>query len=158
MGKWFKSYATIIFITFCEVAIGLNILKLIGVYDGGYLVAISIVTAVVDILPVLGTGTVMIPWAVINFFTGNVGLGIGLLILYAIITVIRQILEPRLVAMNVGIHPVLTLMGMYLGVQLFGVIGIFLLPITFVLLKALNDEGIVHLWGRDRFKKAAEEK
>ena len=158
LGKWFKSYATIIFITFCEVAIGLNILKLIGVYDGGYLVAISIVTAVVDILPVLGTGTVMIPWAVINFFTGNVGLGIGLLILYAIITVIRQILEPRLVAMNVGIHPVLTLMGMYLGVQLFGVIGIFLLPITFVLLKALNDEGIVHLWGRDRFKKAAEEK
>ncbi len=153
LGKWGKSYLTIIFITFCEVSIGLNILKIIGVYDGGYLVAISIVTALVDILPVLGTGTIMIPWAIINFFTGNIGLGIGLLILYAVITVIRQILEPRLVAMNVGIHPVLTLMGMYLGVQLFGVIGLFLLPITFVLLKALNDEGIIHLWGRDRFKK-----
>ncbi len=158
LGKWGKSYLTIIFITFCEVSIGLNILKFIGVYDGGYLVAISIVTALVDILPVLGTGTIMIPWAVINFLTGNIGLGIGLLVLYAVITVIRQILEPRLVAMNVGIHPVLTLMGMYLGVQLFGVIGLFLLPITFVLLKALNDEGIIHLWGRDRFKKAENQK
>ena len=152
LGKWFKSYATIIFITFCEVSIGLNILKLIGVYDGGYIIAISIAVAIVDIFPVLGTGTVMVPWGIINFFTGNIGLGIGLIIMYVLITVIRQILEPRLVALNVGIHPVLTLMGMYLGVQLFGVIGIFILPITFVLLKALNDEGIIHLWGRNRFK------
>lgn len=152
LGKWLKSYATIIFITFCEISIGLNILKLIGVYDGGYIIAISIAVAVVDIFPVLGTGTVMVPWAIINFFNGNIGLGIGLLVLYAAVTVIRQILEPRLVAMNVGIHPVFTLMGMYLGVQLFGVIGIFILPITFVLLKALNDEGIIHLWGRDRYK------
>lgn len=150
LGKMVKSYATIILITFCEVAIGLNVLKLIGVYDGGYIIAVSIVTALVDIFPVLGTGTVMIPWAIISFFSGNYGLGIGLLVLYALITVIRQILEPKLVSMNVGMHPVITLMGMYLGVQLFGVIGIFTLPITFFLLKALNDEGIIHLWGRNK--------
>lgn len=150
LGKMFKSYATIIFITFCEVSIGLNILKLIGVFDGGYIIAISIVTAFVDIFPVLGTGTVMIPWAIINLFTGNIGLGIGLIIMYAAITVIRQILEPKLVSMNIGIHPIITLMGMYLGIQLFGVLGIFILPITFFLLKALNDEGIIHLWGRNR--------
>lgn len=150
LGKMVKSYATIILITFCEVAIGLNVLKLIGVYGGGYIIAISIVTAFVDIFPVLGTGTVMVPWAIISFFSGNYGLGIGLLVLYAAITVIRQILEPKLVSMNVGMHPVITLMGMYLGVQLFGVIGIFTLPITFFLLKALNDEGIIHLWGRNK--------
>ncbi len=150
LGKMVKSYATIILITFCEVAIGLNILKLIGVYNGGYIIAISIVTALVDIFPVLGTGTVMVPWAVISFFNGNYGLGIGLIVLYAAVTVIRQILEPKLVSMNVGMHPVITLMGMYLGVQLFGVIGIFGLPITFFLLKALNDEGIIHLWGRNK--------
>ncbi len=150
LGKMVKSYATIILITFCEVAIGLNVLKLIGVYGGGYIVAISIVTALVDIFPVLGTGTVMIPWAIISFFSGNYGLGIGLLVLYAAITVIRQILEPKLVSINVGMHPVITLMGMYLGAQLFGVIGIFTLPITFFLLKALNDEGIIHLWGRNK--------
>ena len=123
-----------------------------GVYSGGYILVLSIITAIVDILPVLGTGTVLVPWAIYNFVTGNIGLGIGLIIMYVLITVIRQILEPRLVALNVGIHPVLTLMGMYLGVQLFGVIGIFILPITFVLVKALNDEGIIHLWGMDRRK------
>lgn len=152
LGKMLKSYATLIFITFCEVSIGLNILKLIGVYDGGYIIAISVVTAVVDILPVLGTGTVLVPWAVINLFTGNIGLGIGLIVLYALVTVIRQFLEPRLVAMNVGMHPVVTLFGMYVGIQLFGVLGIFILPVTFILVKALNDEGIIHLWGRSREK------
>lgn len=152
LGKMLKSYATLIFITFCEVSIGLNILKLIGVYDGGYIIALSVVTAIVDILPVLGTGTILIPWAVFNLFTGNIGLGIGLIVLYALITVIRQILEPRLVSMNVGIHPAVTLLGMYLGVRLFGVLGIFILPITFFLIKALNDEGIIHLWGESREK------
>ena len=152
LGKMLKSYATLIFITFCEVSIGLNILKLIGVYGGGYIIALSVVTAIVDILPVLGTGTVLIPWAVFNLFTGNIGLGIGLIVLYALITVIRQILEPRLVSMNVGIHPAVTLLGMYLGVRLFGVLGIFILPITFFLIKALNDEGIIHLWGESREK------
>ncbi len=152
LGKMLKSYATLIFITFCEVSIGLNVLKLIGVYGGGYIIAISIVTAIVDILPVLGTGTILIPWAVISLFTGNIGLGIGLIVLYALITVIRQFLEPRLVAMNVGMHPAVTLFGMYVGIQLFGVLGIFILPITFILVKALNDEGIIHLWGQSREK------
>ncbi len=153
LGKMFKSYVTIIFITFCEISIGLNILKLIGVYNGGYILVISICTALLDILPVLGTGTVLVPWAVISLFTGNYGLGIGLLIVYALITVIRQILEPHLVSMNVGLPPIVTLMGMYLGLQIFGVLGIFILPITFFLIKALNDEGIIHLWGRNAANK-----
>ncbi len=152
LGKMLKSYVTLIFITFCEVSIGLNILKLIGVYGGGYIVAISVVTAIVDILPVLGTGTILIPWAVFSLLSGNFGLGIGLIVLYGVITVIRQFLEPRLVAMNVGMHPVVTLFGMYVGIQLFGVLGIFILPITFILVKALNDEGIIHLWGQSREK------
>lgn len=156
LGKMLKSYATLIFITFCEVSIGLNIMKLLGVYNGGYILVISIITAIVDILPVLGTGTILIPWAIFNLFTGNIGLGIGLVILYVLITVIRQVIEPRLVAMNVGLHPAITLFGMYLGVQIFGFFGIFILPITFVLVKALNDEGIIHLWGMDRKKEKTE--
>lgn len=153
MGKMFKSYATIIFVTFCEVSIGLNILKLIGVYNGGYILVISICTALLDILPVFGTGTVLVPWAIFSLITSNYGLGIGLLVLYAVITVIRQILEPHLVAMNVGLPPIVTLMGMYLGLQIFGVLGIFILPMTFFLIKALNDEGIIHLWGRQNTQK-----
>lgn len=150
LGKMFKSYATIILITFCEVAIGLNLMKLFGIYNSGYIVAISIIIALIDIFPVLGTGTILIPWSIFSFISGNIGLGIGLIVLYAVISVLRQIIEPKLVSMNIGIHPVFTLLGMYLGAQLFGVLGIFILPITFFLVKALNDEGIVHLWGRKK--------
>lgn len=146
IGKMFKSYITIMFITFCELSIGLNIMKMAGVYKGGYILAISIGTAILDILPVFGTGAVVLPWMAIEFIKGNAGMGVGLLILYVMITVIRQIMEPRLVAMNVGVPPLVTLAGMYLGLQLFGAIGIIILPVTFVLIKALNAEGIIHLW------------
>lgn len=159
IGKMVKSYATIILVTFCEITIGLNILKLIGVYGGGYIVAISVATALLDILPVFGTGTVLIPWALISFFNGNIGLGIGLIVIYGLITVIRQILEPRLVAMNVGLPPIVTLAGMYLGLQIFGVVGLFALPITFVMLKVLNEEGIIHLWtARNKINSENDEK
>lgn len=145
-GKMLKSYITIMFITFCEISIGLNILKIAGIYKGGYILAISMGTAVLDILPVFGTGAVVIPWMIYSFISGDTAMAIGLLILYIVITVVRQIMEPRLVAMNVGVPPLVTLAGMYLGLQLFGAIGIIILPVTFVLIKALNAEGIIHLW------------
>lgn len=150
IGKMIKSYATIIFITFCEVAVGLNLLSLFNIYKGGYIIVISIITALLDILPVFGTGTVLIPWAIYSFIMGDIPFAIGLVVLYILITVIRQVIEPHLVAMNVGIHPIFTLASMYIGIQLFGVIGIFVLPITIVLLKTLNSEGIIHLWGREK--------
>ncbi|MBO5410432.1 MAG: sporulation integral membrane protein YtvI [Clostridia bacterium] len=156
LGKMCKSYLTIIFITFCEVAIGLNVLSFTGVYNGDYIAVISICTALLDILPVFGTGTVLIPWAIISFFSKNIGMGIGLLILYAIITVIRQIVEPRLVSMNIGVPPIVTLAGMYLGIQIFGFAGLFAVPITIFFVKTLNDEGIIHFWGRDNKAKFEE--
>ena len=81
---------------------------------------------------------------------GDVPFAIGLIVLYVMISIIRQVIEPHLVAMNVGVHPTLTLAGMYIGIQLFGIIGLFALPITLVLLKTLNSEGIIRLWGRDK--------
>lgn len=150
IGKMVKSYATIILITFSEVAIGLTLLQVMGIYKGSHIVVISIITSLVDIIPVLGTGTVVIPWAIYSLIMGDIPFAIGLAILYIVITVIRQIIEPKLVAMNVGVHPILTLSGMYLGAQLFGVVGLFAVPITLVLLKALNQQGIIHLWGRKK--------
>ncbi len=156
LGKMCKSYLTIIFITFCEVAIGLNVLSFTGVYNGDYIAVISICTALLDILPVFGTGTVLIPWAIISFFSKNFGMGIGLLILYAVITVIRQIVEPRLVSMNIGVPPIVTLAGMYIGIQIFGFAGLFAVPVTIFFVKTLNDEGIIHFWGRDNKAKFEE--
>ena len=153
LGKYAKAYALIISVTFTELCIGLFVLKLLGIDTGGYIFIIAGITAIVDIVPVLGTGTIVIPWALYNLFSGNIPLAIGLFVIYICITVIRQILEPHLVAMNVGLPPIATLMGMYLGLQIFGVLGIFILPITFFLIKALNDEGIIHLWGRNNTQK-----
>lgn len=155
IGKMLKSYIMIMFITFCEISIGLNVLKFAKIYTGGYILAISIGIAVLDMLPVFGTGAVMIPWIVFEFFSGNTSLGIGLLVVYSIITVVRQIMEPRLVAMNVGVPPLVTLAGMYIGLRLFGAIGIIIVPVTFILIKALNSEGIIHLWGKSKREKIA---
>lgn len=143
LGKMGKAYSIIIGVTFLEMSIGLSILKLTGVYTGNYIFAIALITAIVDILPILGTGTILIPWAVWSLCTGGVGLGIGLLVLYAIISIVRQILEPKLVASQLGLPPFLTIMAMYVGTQLFGFIGLFLLPITVMLLKVLYDDGII---------------
>ena len=145
LGKMIKAYAIIITITFCELALGLSILKLINIYEGGYIFIIAAITAIIDIVPVLGTGTVLIPWALYNFILGNYSLAIGLIIIYVCITVIRQVIEPKLVATQLGLPAFLTIVSMFIGSQIFGVIGIFILPITIVMLKLLDDEGILNI-------------
>lgn len=143
IGKLIKAYATLMLITFTEVFLGLNLMKLIGVYEGGYIAIIAFVTCIVDIIPVLGTGTILIPWAVFSIVTGNFGLGIGLLIMYAIITVIRQAIEPKLVANQVGLPSIVTIMAMFLGGRVLGALGILIVPLTVIVLKLMYDEGII---------------
>ena len=94
LGKLIKSYVLIICITGIEIFVGLNFLTLIGIYKDGNIVALSLIIAVLDILPVIGTGTFMVPWALYSLITGKVGLAIGLFVVYAIIYVVRQIIEP----------------------------------------------------------------
>lgn len=143
ISKLVKAYATLMLITFSEMFLGLNLMKLIGVYEGGYIAIIAFVTCIVDIIPVLGTGTILIPWAIYSLITGDVGLGIGLLILYAVVTVLRQILEPKLVANQAGLPAIATIMAMFIGARLFGAFGILLLPLTVIILKLMYDEGVI---------------
>lgn len=143
VSKLFKAYATLMLITFMEMFIGLSFMKLIGVYKGGYIAIIAFVTCIVDIIPVLGTGTVLIPWAVYSFISGNVGLGIGLVVIYAVVTVLRQIIEPKLVANQVGLPAIVTIAAMFLGARLFGAFGIVVLPLTVIILKLMYDEGVI---------------
>ena len=145
-GKMAKAYALIITITFTEVSLGLFVLQLMGIYESGYIFIIAGIIALVDIVPVLGTGTILIPWAAYSLFTGNFSMAIGLAVMYVCITVIRQIIEPKLVAAQLGIPPFTTIMAMYIGTRIFGFIGLFLLPITIVMVKMLNDEGIIHVF------------
>lgn len=149
VSKIGKAYCILILVTFSEMLIGLSFLKIVGLYESEYVFIVALITAIVDILPVLGTGTVLVPWGVWSLLTGNVGFGIGILVLYAIITVIRQIIEPKLVASQLGLPAFVTITAMYVGTQLFGFIGLFLLPISIMLLKVLNDEGVINIFRRE---------
>lgn len=135
-----RSYALIMTITFIELSIGLSLIQV----DNAILVALFI--AIFDILPVLGTGGIMIPWMILVAFQGNIALAIGLLIVYLAITVIRNILEPKIVGAQLGLHPIVTLLAMFVGTQLFGFLGLFGLPISMSLLKHLNDDGTIKLF------------
>ena len=144
--KMIKAYALIMFITFCELFLGFSILNLIGVMNNSYIFIIAIAIAVFDILPVAGSGGVLTPWAIISFISGNIGQGFGLLAIYVIITVIRQYIEPKIVGDSLGVNPLLTLAGLYFGLKMFGFMGMFIVPLMIMTLKAFNDTGRVGLW------------
>lgn len=135
-----RSYALIMSITFCELAFGLAI---IGIENS---VLISLGIAIFDILPVLGTGGVMIPWAIISAVLGDIPMALKLLALYLVITVVRNIIEPKIVGKQIGLHPVITLVSMFAGVQLFGVAGLFGFPIGLSLILYLNRTGVIHIF------------
>lgn len=135
-----RSYALIMSITFVELSIGLSI---VGIPNA---ILIAFVIAIFDILPVLGTGAIMIPWIIITFLKGDFQIAIGLLAVYIFVTIMRNILEPKIVGSQLGIHPVVALMSMFIGVNLLGVIGLFGFPITLSLLKYLNDTGTFKLF------------
>lgn len=135
-----RSYALIMSLTFLELSLGLS---LIGITNA---VFIALLISLFDILPVLGTGGIMIPWVIISALQGNYVLAIKLLIVYLVITIIRNILEPKIVGSQIGLHPIITLAGIFVGAQLFGIIGLFSFPIILSLLRHLNDIGMIHLY------------
>ncbi len=140
LGKFIKAYSAIISITFIELSIGFWIIGIPNPFLFGLLVAI------VDVMPILGTGAVLIPWAIIAFIIGNTKVGFGILILYIIITAVRQTIEPKIVGQQIGLHPLVTLILMYVGVQLMGVLGLMLLPIIATILVKMNNDGTIHLF------------
>ena len=143
LWSYTRSYAIILAITFFEIGLGLSI---IGVNNA---FGIAIAIALFDILPVVGSGLVLLPWTIFTLFSGNLPTGIGLLVLYVVVIVVRQIMEPKIVGDRVGLHPLVTLLCMVLGTYLFGGIGLLGLPITVALLHALNKQGAIHLYKLD---------
>ena len=90
----------------------------------------------------------MIPWAVITALLGDYTMALKLFILYIVITIIRNIIEPKIVGSQLGLHPVVTLASMFAGVQLAGVVGLFGFPIGLSLLKHLNNTGTIDIFKR----------
>ena len=96
---------------------------------------IAIAISFVDALPILGSGTAMVPWAIICALNGDIKLGIAILILWIMMSITRQFLEPKLVSKNIGVHPIFTLIAMYTGFRFIGVIGMLIGPIALIVLK-----------------------
>lgn len=142
----FRAYGLIMCITFGELLLGFSILSMLGIMKNGYFALIAAGIAIFDILPVAGSGGILMPWAIVCLVTGNYKQTIGLIIIYVVITVIRQYIEPKIVGTSLGVNPIVTLMGLYFGLKLFGFIGMFVVPITIMTLKALNDNGRISIW------------
>jgi len=130
---WMRAQLILMSVTFTELTIAFLVMRI----ENGLLFAALI--AIVDALPVFGVGTFLIPWGTIELLSGNYQRGLSLLLLYIIILVIRQLIEPKIVGQQIGIHPLLTLFSMYLGLQLIGIVGMILGPVLVVILKSVMD-------------------
>lgn len=121
--KMLRSYFILMVITFFELWIGFLILKIKNAYFWAFLIAL------IDLLPILGTGIVLVPWAIYCAVAGNTTVSVGLAVLYIIMVLVRNFCEPKIVSRQIGINPLFILFSMYLGLKLFGGAGLILLPI-----------------------------
>ncbi len=133
-GRYLRAYFILFLLTFGELFVGFTVLGL------PYTFLPALVISVVDILPVLGVGTVLVPWGLIELLRGNVGLGTGLLILCGVMLLVRQIAEPRIIGGSLGLHPLATLFAAYVGLRLFGLLGMLLGPAAAMVVKNLLGE------------------
>ncbi|WP_126425502.1 sporulation integral membrane protein YtvI [Brevibacillus marinus] len=126
-------------LTYVLTLIGLLILHV------KYAVVIAFLVMVVDILPVLGTGSVLVPWAAFSFYQGDTHLAGGLLIMFLLITVIRRTIEPKILGTSLGISALAALVSLYIGFQLLGFIGMILGPAVVIILEALRKAGFLNV-------------
>ncbi|KUK10539.1 MAG: hypothetical protein XD50_1170 [Clostridia bacterium 41_269] len=137
---YIRAQLILMLITAIQTVIGLYIL---GVK---YALTMGLVVGLVDILPILGPGAVLIPWIIFEIIKGKFFMAVGLTIIYAFIIIVRQLLEPKIVAENIGLHPLATLISIYVGLKLFGFIGVILGPIFLVIAKAASRGSILSKW------------
>lgn len=127
-GGYFKAQIKIMFIITFILFVGFEIMNI------GYSILLALGIAFLDFLPFFGTGAVLWPWAVVELVTGNYIRAVVLLIIYLICQVVRQILQPKLVGDSIGISPLETLVFMYIGYKIKGLLGIIIgIPIGMIL-------------------------
>lgn len=145
LGGYLKAEATLILVSFIISLIGLYILMFMK-FNVQYPLLMALFIGFVDALPILGSGTVMVPWAIICAINGDLNLGIAILVLLIFMSVVRQVLEPKLVSKNIGVHPIFTLIAMYTGFKFIGIIGLLIGPIVLIILKnifaSLIEQGV----------------
>lgn len=134
--KYIKAEAKLSGICFILVLIGLTLFDIFGL-EVKYTVLIAMATGLVDLLPLFGAGAVLLSWAAYLFVTGNTPLAIAIVILWVVWAILKQIIEPKVVSKETGLHPIFTLIGMYTGFKLIGVLGLIMGPIVLLILKSI---------------------
>lgn len=146
LGGYLKAESTLILVSFIISLVGLYILKFAN-FKIEFPLLMALFIGFVDALPILGSGTVMVPWAIISGLNGDLKLGIAIIVLLIIMSTVRQFLEPKLVSKHIGTHPIFTLIAMYTGFKFIGVLGMLIGPIILIIIKnvfaTLIDEGVV---------------
>ncbi len=146
LGGYLKAEVTLILVSFILSLVGLYVLKFLK-FNIEYPLLMALLIGFVDALPILGSGTVMVPWAIISGLNGDLKLGISIIVLLVIMSTVRQFLEPRLVSKHIGTHPIFTLIAMYTGFKFIGIMGMLIGPIILIIIKnvfaTLIDEGVV---------------
>lgn len=146
LGAYLKAEIILVFISFIISLIGFYIFIFLGL-NVKFPLLIALGIAFVDALPILGSGTVMVPWAIISALDGDINLGISIIVLWIIMCVVRQFLEPKVVSNKLGIHPIFTLIAMYTGFRLLGVLGMLVGPILLIIIKnifsSMIEDGII---------------
>lgn len=145
LGNYLKAQSILVIISFVICLIGLVIFKIIGLNVEFPLIA-ALTIGFVDALPIFGSATVMIPWAIISAINGDITLAIAIIILLSIMSITKQIIEPKIVSGKLGIHPIFTLIAMYTGFKFIGVLGMLIGPIVLIILKniysGMIDKGV----------------
>lgn len=129
---YLKAQIILMIMTFIIFSIGLVIV------DAPFPLLMGTIIALVDILPVLGSGIILIPWTVISLLSGNSDLALGLAMVYIIGSLIRQLLEPKITGDKMGIKPIYTFLASILGTIILGPIGVILGPIFAVIIKSIS--------------------
>lgn len=138
--KWLRAELLLLLTTFAILLAGFWWMGL------EYALLAAVFTALIDALPVLGTGTVLLPWAAGCCIAGDTGRALALLALYAAVTLVHSLLEPRLLAGQADLPPISALLAMYAGFHFMGVGGMILAPVLLLLLKQFQDAGVVRIW------------
>ena len=150
-GSYLRAQLILVTICFFELLIALNLFLSLGL-NVKYPLIFSIVISLIDALPILGAGAILIPWSIFSFITGDIKLGFAIFILYVIVLAVRQLLEPKLISQKIGVHPLVTLVSMYSGFKLLGIIGFLIGPIVMIILKNVFSKELDNGFFREIFE------
>lgn len=121
--KYIRAYLILMFLTFIELIVGFLI---IGIENP---IGVAALVSICDAIPLIGSGIIILPWCLILISIGNIKLGLELIVLNIIVGILHSFLEPKILGNQLGMHPLVTLISVYIGIKLFGILGVIFIPI-----------------------------